>query len=243
MNDPKVNLLGDLSLSADADVSEEQTPIEITNDDGVTDSETNVPRETVDDSDPVGEAVAVAVQQWVGFDPAIHATNPDGSPRLKVDGTYARKRGRGGRKSGDDSGSADLFTNVSRETMADVPRETPQTDPAQPSPTAAPTVTSQQTATMLVLASTTVLARLIGPEWAAEKDELKSLTTATKIYFDSKGGVQMSPELGLFLAVSMYAVPRAAHENTRSKLGKCFDWCKDRFAVVKARFNRVKIGL
>ena len=196
-----------------------------------------VPRETVPDTDPVGDAVAMAVSQWVGFDPAVHAVNPDGSPRLRVDGTYARKRGRGGvsRETTQTQTNAGLFDNPAQET--DVPRGTTFATP--PSPEAAQVnLSTREAAAAIVITSTTILSRVVGAEWAAEKPELKSLTDATKTYIDAKGGIQMSPEMGLFLAVGMYAAPRFAHENTRSKFVQALDWCKDRFAVLRARFKR-----
>ena len=197
----------------------------------------DVPRETVD---PVSQAVETAVQQWIGFDPAVHAVNEDGSPRLRVDGSFARKRGRGGRKStpdADTSGADDLFADPGNTPTQPlhVPRETP-TD--TPTPTPAPTLNNQRTAAMLVMACTTVMGKLVGPEWIAEKPEQKALVDATKIYLDAKGGVNVTPEMGLFIAVGMYAVPRLAHENTRSKFGKAVDWCRDRVTVIRARFSR-----
>lgn len=195
-----------------------------------------VSRET--EPDPVSQAVETAVQQWIGFDPSIHAVNEDGTPRLRVDGSYARKRGRGGRKSGDDetaAGEADLFSDtVSRETPSGQTATAPQASPTQ----TAPNLTSQQAAAMLVIACTTVMGKLVGPEWHAEKPEQKALVDATKIYLDSKGGLNVTPEMGLFIAVSMYAVPRLAHENTRSKFGMAVDWCRDRITVLRARFKR-----
>lgn len=201
-----------------------------------TDQSPDVPRET----DPVSQAVETAVQQWIGFDPAIHAVNEDGSPRLRVDGSFARKRGRGGRKStpdADTSGANDLFADPGNTPAQPlhVPRETPSDAPANPT---APTLNNQQTAAMLVMACTTVMGKLVGPEWIAEKPEQKALVDATKIYLDAKGGVNVTPEMGLFIAVSMYAVPRLAHENTRSKFGKAVDWCRDRVSVLRARFSR-----
>ena len=239
-------------LSPDIGTDPVLSEIESADDSGSVDSENlsaDVPRETaetfhVEQPDPVADAVATAVEQWVGFDPSIHAVNEDGTPRLKVDGTYARKRGKGGRKSGDagtdTSGEADLFGFAA----TSVPRETPSAQTATaPSPTphqTAPNMSSQQAAAMLVIACTTVMGKLVGPEWHAEKPEQKALVDATKIYLDSKGGLNVTPEMGLFIAVSMYAVPRLAHENTRSKFGLAVDWVRDRVTVLRSRFNRAK---
>jgi hypothetical protein len=206
----------------------------------------DVPRETVtgDDADPVADAVATAVEQWIGFDPAVHSVNPDGTPRLRVDGSYARKRGKGGRKSGPDdtSGGDDLF-GVGYDRITTGPTigtgGNTATVPQAPMPTqTAPNMSSSQAALMLVVACTTVLSKVIGPEWHAEKPEQKALADATKIYLDSKGGLNVTPEMGLFIAVSMYAVPRLAQENTRSKLGLAVDWVRDRVTVLRARFSR-----
>lgn len=221
-----------LTDSADEVFQSEPTP------DSVEQSPADVPRET---EDPVSQAVETAIEQWVGFDPAIHAVNGDGTPRLRVDGSFARKRGRGGRKSTDADtntpGADDLFTDL--DNTPSQPLHVPRETPTAPAPsTTAPTLNNQQTAAMLVMACTTVMGKLVGPEWLTEKPEQKALVDATKIYLDAKGGVNVTPEMGLFIAVSMYAVPRLAHENTRSKFGKAVDWCRDRFTVLRARFKR-----
>lgn len=192
------------------------------------------------ETDPVTVAVETAVQQWIGFDPAIHATNPDGTPRLRKDGSYAHKRGRGGRKSVADgtAGDADLFADDAGNSPASVPGVSRETTAPTPTPATAPNLNTNQAATMLVIAGTTMMSKLVGPEWAAEKPEQKALIDATKIYLDSKGGLNVTPEMGLCIALCMYAVPRVAHENTRSKFGRAVDWVRDRFTVLRARFNR-----
>jgi hypothetical protein len=150
--DPSLSSVGDPDLTLPHDeVSQSEKPADSA------DQSDNVPRETADvprETDPVSQAVETAVRQWIGFDPAIHAVNEDGTPRLRVDGSYARKRGRGGRKSGPDadtSGETDLFgDSVPRETAGSVPRETlpgatataPQATPVQ----TAPNLSSQQAA-------------------------------------------------------------------------------------------------
>lgn len=236
----------DLGYDADSVHQSDDVPRETDPDD--------VPRETsvpVEQSDPVADAVATAVEQWIGFDPAIHSVNRDGTPRLRVDGSYARKRGKGGRKSGaenDVAGGDDLFDGYTSITSGPAigaggntaqahgaSATVPQSTPTQ----TAPNMSSAQASLMLVVACTTVLTKLIGPEWHAEKPEQKALADATKIYLDSKGGLNVTPEMGLFIAVSMYAVPRLAQENTRSKLGLAVDWVRDRVTVLRARFNRV----
>lgn len=190
--------------------------------------------------DFVAAGVASSVADHLGFDPAIHAVNPDGTPRLTVDGAFAKKRGKGGQR-------------------RDVPRETS----AAPGPTeadsapgigagipgvsatsaAAAAMTNAQTAVFLVRTITGVLGRAIGPEWLpTEKAEEKGLTDATKNYLDAVGGLQITPEMGLCLAIVAYSVPRFAVPNTQTKLQAFGAWVRDRTDVVVARVRRMRAG-
>lgn len=177
----------------------------------------------------VAEQVEAAVTEYVGFDPAIHAANPDGTPRLRTNGSYALKRGR---KSG-----AQMPTG-NPDTGADADDATATTGAAPAAVNAAASaVSNKQTAVFLVDTVTGILSRAIGPEWAAEKDEKKGLANATEQYLVAKGGLQISPEMGLLLALSAYAVPRLAVQNTQSKLSRFMGWCGDRIAVVRSRLG------
>ena len=193
-------------------------------------------------TDPVSQAVAASIGQYVGFDPAIHAVNPDGSPRMRAHGKgYALKRGKGGRKSTpveNTDGAGDLFGGASTETATAPETDTAPTPQTATASTGQTPLNSREAAAMIVLTCTTVLSRVVGPEWVAEKDEARNLTNATKVYLDSKGGLNVTPEMALFLAVTGYAVPRMAHENTQSKFGRAVQWCKDRFAVLRARVGK-----
>ena len=207
-------------------------------------SQLDTPADPVPDADPVSQAVAASIGQYVGFDPAIHAVNPDGTPRMRAHGKgYALKRGKGGRKSvpvETTDGADDLFANANTETAQvseTIATPTPQTSAA---PAGNTPLNSREAAAMIVLTCTTVLSRVVGAEWQADKDETRNLTHATKVYLDSKGGLNVTPEMALFLAVTGYAVPRLAHENTQSKFQRALQWCRDRFDVARARMGRAK---
>lgn len=174
--------------------------------------------------DFVAESVADSVASHIGFDPAVHRSDADGNPILTREGAYAKKRGP--RKAGD----------VSRETTSDVPRETASA--GIPTQAAAASISTAQTAVFLVTTVTGVLSRAIGPEWAADKQEIKGLSDAVKTYIDSKGGIAITPEMGLVLAIGAYSLPRLAVENTQTKLQMATGWLRDRFDVLRARFNR-----
>ena len=176
----------------------------------------------------VTESVADSVADHLGFDPAIHAVNPDGTPKLTVDGAYAKKRGR--RKVVDTAGE-----NRPEVSAAPILPGNPGMDAATVA-----AMSNAQTALFLVRTTTGVLSRAIGPEWAAEKGEEKGLSDAVKQYLDAKGGIQISPEMGLTLALAAYAVPRLATENTQSKLSRFAGWCRDRFDVIRARLSRAR---
>lgn len=231
MSDP-VAVIVELSTAAVPDVIENRDALP------VSDSES----QSAPADDPVSQAVAASIEQYVGFDPTIHAVNPDGSPRMRAHGKgYALKRGKGGRKSvavETADGAPDLFGNTGTKTA---PASETGTAPTTPAPSAAPGQTplnSREAAAMIVMTCTTVLGKVVGPEWIADKDEARNLTQATKVYLDSKGGLNVSPEMALFLAVTGYAVPRMAHENTQSVFKRAVVWCRDRFDVLRARMNR-----
>jgi hypothetical protein len=178
-------------------------------------------------------AAETAVTEFVGFDPSIHASNRDGTPKYRQDGSYALKRGR---KSGAKDTPAESVGDS--DNMADaVPNVTGQTAVPGAVNAAAASMSNQQTAVFLVETVTGILGRAIGPEWLAEKEEKKGLSNATKQYLDAKGGLQITPEMGLVLALSAYAVPRLATENTQSKLSRFVGWCSDRVAVIRRRLG------
>jgi len=227
MSDP-VAVVVELSTAAVPDVIENRDALP------VSDSES----QSAPADDPVSQAVAASIGQYVGFDPTIHAVNPDGSPRMRAHGKgYALKRGKGGRKSpaaDAAAGPTDLFGNAGTETA---PVSETGTAPTTQAPGQTP-LNSREAAAMIVMTCTTVLGKVVGPEWIADKDEARNLTQATKVYLDSKGGLNVSPEMALFLAVTGYAVPRMAHENTQSVFKRAVRWCRDRFDVLRARMDR-----
>lgn len=212
-------------------------PVENTNQEADADSVHSTDDDAIESegiSAHVDTAVESAVSQWVGFDPEIHAVNPDGTPKLRTNGSYALKRGR--KRGGTfPVPGADHATAGIPDPGADTAQATPPVTSAPQ--VAAATLNNAQTALFLVTSVTGVLSRAIGPEWAAEKSEVKGLSDATKAYLDATGGLNLSPGIALSLAIASYAAPRFAHENTRSRFGRMYDWCRDRFAVIRSRIG------
>lgn len=154
---------------------------------------------------PVGsisDMVATVSESHEGFDPALHAVNPDGTPKRKVDGSYALKRGRKAGQSAPAAGPAVATAEV-----------TINTDEA-----------ARQSCNMLINGA--VL--LLGDQWEPrDKDEAKGLQISFKNYFDARGVPNVPPEVGLAVAVLAYSLPRITHEKTVSRFAtikiRCFE--------------------
>lgn len=204
-----------------------------------TDADADVSRETDADAGAAADdAVADAQAALFGFDPALHLTNPDGTPRLTKKGAYMRKRGPAkGSSPKSKTGDADLFSDtVAAPAPTGVPRETVAA-PAPAPAIAAAQLNNRAVAAMLVTTCTTLAERVIGPEWKAEKDESKALTDAARVYLDSIGGVEISPGAALAIAVIGYSLPRLAVPNTQTKLQKLGSWVSSRVAWLRGRFG------
>lgn len=147
---------------------------------------------TIENAGSISDMVAHAIESHEGFDPLVHAVNPDGTPKRKVDGSYALKRGR---KSGvaPSPGSAPVAAQ----------EVTINTDEA-----------ARQSCNMLINGA--VL--LFGEQWEPrDKDEAKGLQISFKNYFDARGVPNVPPEVGLAVAVLAYSLPRITHEKTVSR--------------------------
>lgn len=160
---------------------------------------------------------------YAGFDPSKHAVNPDGTPRKKVDGTFANKRGR---KPGQTVAAA----------PATAQSGTPKTVTAPLSAKKAREsglVTNKAAAYATVKTVIYTLGSTIGPEWDFDTpEEQKDMLDAVEAYYDANGQVNLSPELMLALRVLVYASPRTQHPNTKEKLKSAWNWCKGLFAKV-----------
>jgi hypothetical protein len=141
----------------------------------------------------VADMVQIQSEAHDGFDPLTHAVNPDGTPKRKVDGSFALKRGR-------KSGAAP--------TTSSAPAQVAQT------PTINVDEASRQSCNMLINGA--VL--LLGEQWAPQdKEEAKGLQMSFKNYFEARGVPNVPPEVGLVVAVLAYSLPRLTHEKTVSR--------------------------
>ena len=146
-----------------------------------------------------------AAVAYEGFDEELHALGKDGKPRYNKDGSYARKRGR--KAGAQSSGSV----------------ETPSASVVSTEDAAI------QSANLLFNLSVFVG----GDEWSPTKDEAVCVKTGFKNYYDARGIVNIPPELGLVIALGMYALPRLNKPSTREKISSLWVWVKDKFAKKK----------
>lgn len=148
-----------------------------------------------EDVGSVAELVKGVAEANEGFDPLMHAVNPDGTPKRKVDGSYALKRGR---KSG-----AQPSTSSPAPVAAEV---TINTDEA-----------ARQSCNMLINGAVLLFGEQFEPR---DKSEAEGLKTSFKNYFDARGVPNVPPEVGLAVALLAYSLPRITHEKTVSRFSQ-----------------------
>lgn len=156
-------------------------------------------------------ATATATQSSSGsvdiFDPTIHATNADGSPRKTVDGKFALKRG----------------------------RKTGGMGTSSPVPVVSSDIASRRaTAVTMVSLLTTTGVTIFGSEWIPVKDEKagvderENLVVAFDRYFEATGTLDLPPSLVLVVAVGAYAIPRFTMPETKKRVANIVKYVKEK---------------
>ena len=142
-----------------------------------------------------------------GFDPAIHASNEDGSPKRKADGSYAMKRGR---KAGGSLPPKDSRPGSGPASAKDI----------APGAIAAAVISSEEAARQSANIVINGAVFLCGEEIGApkNKEEAEGLKFAFKNYYDVRGVPNLPPELGLIIGVAVYVAPRI--RESEKKTGK-----------------------
>lgn len=163
------------------------------------------------------------------FNPAIHATNPDGSPKMRVDGGFALKRGR---KSG-----AATQSKVAKPQSA----ATPQVSESE--------VAARQSGAVMAALCIQLGVVMGGDEWQPRRDdsigldEQKQMENAFANYFTAKGYTDIPPGAALAICIGAYALPRFTMPKTRTRLAKVKDWVVAKFVQWRARKNGVKVNV
>lgn len=183
-----------------------------------------VPRETPHD---LSAHVQQSAQTYLNFDPTIHATNADGSPKYKADGSYALKRGR---KAG---GQNSTLQSPAQEKVPDALPGV-GTGASDTPAEAVKKVDFNQLGKVYAGLFFGATASVIGPEWLpADNDEKKRVETAFSVWAKANDASDLPPGWALVITLGMYSVARLQHQNTKSKFDKLkekafliFQWAK-----------------
>lgn len=211
----------DAGTSAGSNVEQnagDDASLSSTNENGAGDSE-NLSPETGAQLSLSGIAAQHA-DAYAGFDPTIHATNADGTPKRKTDGSYALKRGR---KAGTAAASALPPKTAAQKTVVG--------EPANNSPTEqgilTPDMAAQQHANMLINVVVWTLGEEVGKP--TSKDESNALKISFKNYYEVAGVPNIPPSLGLVFGILAYVGPRLIHDQSISRFQKVKLWIAAKF--------------
>jgi hypothetical protein len=166
------------------------------------------------------------------FNPAIHAVNADGSPRKTTTGRFALKRGK-------KAGTVEAPKATAKGIV--IPGATPGAGAKEQEARA-----GGVGATNLVLMTMVALG---GQEWAPVKDdkvgrdEKLMLETATGDFFVAQGWQDLPPGWALVAAWGMYALPRFAMPQTRTRVQRIKEWAYGKIGAWRARRAAKRRGI
>ena len=146
---------------------------------------------------------------------------------LKADGTPAKKRGR------KTEGTSDQFERLDSVTPSTASRRTNPTK-ANGVPIAVDYRPLANLATGLWFG---VPVMFLGDDWKPEPSDEPVISKAFYDYFKAKGISEMSPELGLAVALGGYTLVRLPRPTVKTRLGSFVSWLK-----TKANLGRFKRG-
>lgn len=154
-----------------------------------------------------------------GFDPSIHASNEDGTPKRRADGSYALKRGR---KAG---GASHLPAKNGGGISAPVSAPVETAPQVLQAPRIAPDEAARQSANLVINAAVWICGEEIGKP--QDKAEAEGLKISFVNYYESRGVPDIPPEIGLIAALASYILPRVrAVEEKTGKVTRAIAWLK-----------------
>lgn len=146
------------------------------------------------------------------FDPSIHATNADGTPKRKADGTLALKRGR---KAGSAAASVLPPKSAAQSVVVGEAEKRLTLDQA-----------ARESANLVINISVWTLGAEVGQP--IDKAEAEGLRLSFRNYYEARGVPDLPPEIGLFIALGSYIGPRLMHEKSKSKMEKVGAWIREK---------------
>lgn len=159
------------------------------------------------------------------FDPEIHVTNDDGSPRInKGDGHVTIKKW------------------IKRPvTASKVKKPRPKSEKPEPKPEPKPFMPPGIAGKVAADITFTIGVAVGGREWAPMKndemgvDELSFMQDAYANYFEAMGITDVPPGWVLVIALSSYVAPRLVLPKTQTRFSRAYSWIK-----AKIRNRRIK---
>jgi hypothetical protein len=143
-----------------------------------------------------------------GFDPEIHATNPDGSPKKTASGNFAKKRGR---KSTLKTG-AKSKKQIEQEEAEEKERQA-----------------NREAAVMTSTILEQMQMQFISPDFEYSKIERDANIDAWDATFAHYGGVKMHPAVQLAASHATIIATRARKPTVQDKISHVKTWFKNKF--------------
>lgn len=143
------------------------------------------------------------------FDSNLHATDENGKPKKKADGTWAKKRGR---KAGSVSSTAQAAPGLGASNGAALQAQNE---------------IAALNSAIVTVQTIFLLGKAIGAEeWEPLPHEPGMLQDAWKNYYLTAGVTQLPPWLGVAIATGAYALPRTQRPKTKKRLFGAWVWLK-----------------
>lgn len=175
----------------------------------------SAPGETENLSSITSETLAEShAEPHAGFDPAIHAVNDDGTPKMKASGGYALKRGR-------KAGTAAAIALPPKNAAA-------RADVGEPAKVLSLDQASRESANLVINVAVWTLGEEVGKP--IDKAEADGLRLSFRNYYEARGVPNLPPELGLFVALGSYIGPRIMHEKSKTKMERLSQWLSAKLA-------------
>lgn len=150
------------------------------------------------------------------FDPSVHESNADGSPRLTSDNRLRRKRGRGA--SGASVAPSYDETDLATKDGAKLPRVVAVKH-------------ARDTVNLVVTFGQSVFGEVMTPMTKAQTgglDEREYLVEKWADLYEQRGAINLPPELSVLIAMAGYVMPRFQHPEVKEKalgfFGKVKGW-------------------
>lgn len=149
-----------------------------------------------------------------GFDPELHASNADGSPKVTAAGNFAKKRGR--------KSTLNTGAKSAKQEQADIEAEKIKLDNAK-------------SAVQISVILETLQMKMISEEFKYSELERETNIEAWRDTFDYYGHIYLPPPLALAMDHMTIIAARAQKTQTKHKISLFKTWFKSKFSFKKKK--------